>query len=156
MAVDFFLKIDGVAGESADQTHRDEIEVLSFSWGATQSATTTGTTGRVDIQDMQFTTYTNKSSPVLFLRCATGQPLSKAELFARKSGATQFEYLKITMSDVLISSYQTGGSATEDRTLDQVGLNFSKVVITYFPETKDGSPGTKVEAGWDLKANKSV
>jgi len=159
--VDYFLDIEGVPGESIDKTHKDEIDVDSWSWGATQSGTSAGGTGggagRVSVQDLNFVAHTSKASPILFLSCASGKHISKATLTARKSGGTQVEFLTLTLTDVLISSYQIAGSESSDTVpLDQVSLNFSKVEFKYVPQSASGAPGTPVTVSWDIRANKSV
>src|SRR6478752_6790239 len=99
---DYFLKFDdpGLQGESTDKAHKDEIEVESWSWGATQLGTTSGGTGggagRVSVQDLNFVARTSKASPNLFLRCASGAHISKAVLTARKAGGTQEDFLTLT------------------------------------------------------------
>ena len=160
-SADYFLKIDGVAGESTDDKHRDEIEIESWSWGATQVGTAGtgggGGAGRVSIQDFNFVTRTNKASPILFLSCASGKHISKAVLTARKSGASQADFLTLTMSDLLVSSYQTAGSETADTVpMDQVSLNFSKIEFEYKAQKADGSLDAPIRAGWDLKSNTKV
>ena len=158
--VDYFLKIDAIPGESTDDKHRDEIEVESWSWGATQVGAPPGGggggAGRVSIQDLNFVTRTSKASPVLFLSCASGKHLSKAVLTARKAGKDQSEFLTLTMSDLLISSYQIAGSETADAVqMDQVSMNFSKIEFEYKVQKADGSLGAPVRAGWDVAQNKS-
>jgi len=118
-AVDYFLKIDGVPGESTDDKHKNEIDVESWSWGATQTGTLAfgggGGAGKVQFQDFHFATALNTSSPTLMLRCATGEHIKSAILTARKAGdGNAEEFLKVTLTDVLVSSYQTGGAATPD------------------------------------------
>jgi type VI secretion system secreted protein Hcp len=161
--VDYFLKIDDteLRGESTDDKHRDEIEVESWSWGATQVGTTSGGTGggagRVSIQDINFVARTSKASPILFLRCATGKHISKAVLTARKAGSQQADFLTLTMSDLLISSYQIAGSETADTVpMDQVSINFSKIEFEYKTQKADGSLDAPVRAGWDLKSNTKI
>ena len=114
-AVDFFLKIHGVDAESYDHKHKGEIEVDSWSWGETQPVHHTGAAGsgagKVSIQDFHFVMKHNKASPKLMLGCATGEHFKEAVLTCRKAGTEQQEYLKITMTDVFISAYQTGGSS---------------------------------------------
>jgi len=113
--VDYFLKIDGISGESTDDKHRGEIEVASFSWGVTQTSTrATGGAGagKATFQDFHFTKLSDKASPTLFQKCATGAHIKHAVLTARKAGENQQEFLKITLSDLLVSSYQSGGTAT--------------------------------------------
>jgi type VI secretion system secreted protein Hcp len=116
--VDYFLKIDGIEGESFDSKHKNEIDLESWSWGETQTGTHAGGggggAGKVSMQDFHFVMKYNKSSPKLFQACASGQHIPKAVLTCRKAGGEQEEYLKVTMSDLLVSSYQSGGSAGRD------------------------------------------
>src|SRR3977135_2623830 len=116
MAVfDAFLKIDGIEGESADAKHKGEIDLHSFSWGESNAGTFSvgggGGAGKVSMQDLHFTMKINKASPKLFLACASGEHIKKATLTCRKAGKDQQEFLKYDMNDILISSYQTGGSS---------------------------------------------
>src|SRR6266480_3476009 len=131
-AVDYFLKIDGIEGESQDDKHEGEIDIESFSWGATQSGTIAvgggGGAGKVSMQDFHFAMGVNKATPILFLACAQGDHIKNAILTCRKAGKEQQEFLKITMSDVLVSSFQTGGSGAGDVVpTDQISLNFAKI-----------------------------
>jgi len=158
--VDYFLKIDTIPGESTDAQHKDEIDVESWSWGATQLGTTTGGgggAGRVSMQDLNFVARTSKASPTLFLKCASGLHISKAVLTARKSGGAQTDFLTLTMSDLLVSSYQIAGSETADTVpMDQVSLNFAKIQFEYKAQNPDGSLGAPVRSGWDVQLNKQV
>jgi type VI secretion system secreted protein Hcp len=157
--VDYFLDIDQVPGESTAKSHVNEIEVESWSWGATQLGNTGGGggggAGKVSIQDFNFVARTSKASPILFLRCASGQHISKAVLTGRKAGKDQTEFLTLTMSDLLVSSYQSGGSAAAETVpLDQVSLNFSKIKFEYKMQRADGSVDpTPFTSGWDVKQN---
>jgi type VI secretion system secreted protein Hcp len=156
-AVDYFLKIDGIAGESQDSKHKGEIELESFSWGATQELRpgAGGGAGKVQMQDFHFVMTVNKASPKLFLACATGQHLKNATLVARKAGKAQQEFLLYKFTDVLISSYQTGGTA-EVLPIDQVAFNFAKIEIELRPQKADGTLGPPEKGGWDVKKNKPV
>lgn len=161
MAIDAFLKIEGVTGEAQDKVHKDEIDVLSWSWGGTQSGTThTGQGsggGKVAVQDMSFTKYTDKSSPTLWARLADGKHFEKALLCVRKAGGdSPLEYMKIEMTEVLVSSMSTGGSGGEDRLTENITLNFGKFKVTYTPQKPDGSPDTPIETGWDIAANVKI
>jgi len=160
-SVDYFLKLDGIDGESTDSKHKNEIDLESWSWGEAQVGSHGGTgggggAGKVSMQDFHFTTRTNKASPKLMLACATGEHIKKAVLVCRKAGKEQQEYLKITMSDCLVSSYQLGGSQGDVLPMDQVALNFAKIEFEYLPQKADGSLDSKVVVGYDLKANKKV
>lgn len=155
---DYFLKIDGIEGESKDEKHKDEIEILSFRWGESQGGAGQGTSssnGKVNMQDFHFTMKYNKASPKLFLACASGGHFPKATLILRKAGKDDQEYLKWTLSDVMCSSYQTGGTNPEIPT-DQFSLNFGKIEVEYKPQKPDGTLDAPVKAGWDLKTNKGT
>ena len=161
MAVDYFLKIDGIEGESTDAKHKGQIDVASWSWGVTLSAASSpgggGGAGKADPQDFHFVARTSKASPKLFLACASGQHLKSAILTARKAGKDLQEFLKWTMTDVLVSSFQTGGSEAADVVpTDQVSLNVSKVQVEYKAQNPDGSLGSPVKAGWDFEANQKI
>jgi type VI secretion system secreted protein Hcp len=159
-AVDFFLKVDTIEGESTDAKHKNEIDVQSWSWGETQTGTFAGGggggAGKVSMQDFHFTMTVNKATPKLMLACATGQHIPKAVLTCRKAGGNQQEYMTVTMSDLLVSSYQTGGSQGDLVPVDQISLNFSKIEVEYKPQDQKGAVGSPVKVGYDLKLNKKV
>lgn len=161
MAVDYFLKIDGIDGESQDSKHKGDIDLVSWSWGESQSGTHSGGggggAGKVSMQDFHFVMKVNKATPKLFHACASGEHIKKAVLVCRKAGKEQQEFLKYTFTDLLVSSYQTGGSAHGDEIPnEQVSLNYAKVEVEYKEQKPDGTLGGAVKAGWDLKANKTV
>jgi type VI secretion system secreted protein Hcp len=159
-AVDYFLKLDGIDGESTDDKHKGEIDVESWSWGETNSGTHAGGggggAGKVVMQDFHFVMRVNKASAKLFLACATGQHIKEGTLTCRKAGTEQQEYLKIKFSDLLVSSFQTGGSHGDVVPTDQISLNFSKIEYEYKPQKPDGSLDAPVKTGYDLKANKKI
>jgi type VI secretion system secreted protein Hcp len=158
-AVDYFIKFDGVKGESADAKHKDEIDVESWSWGETHpgSAASGGGAGggKVSMHDFQFVMTLNRATPVLMKACATGQHIKTATLSARKAGKGQQEYLTFKFHDVLISSFQTGGSEDAPVPTDSVSFNFAKLEVEYKPEKADGSLGSAVQFRYDLKTNKT-
>jgi type VI secretion system secreted protein Hcp len=159
--VDYFLKIDGIEGESTDDKHAKEIEVDSFSFGESQTGTFSsgggGGAGKVAMQDFHFTTRVSKASPKLFLACASGEHIKSAVLVCRRAGKNQQEYMKVTLSDVLVSSYQVGGAAAGDLIpTEQVSMNFAKIEIEYKPQKSDGTLDAAAKAGWDLKKNVKV
>jgi type VI secretion system secreted protein Hcp len=160
-AVDYFLNIDGIKGESHDSKHKEEIDIESWSWGEAQMGTSAGQggagAGKVSVQDFNFVSKVNKASPMLFLACATGQHIKKAVLICRKAGGTQQEFLTVTMSDLLISSYQTGGSGHSDIVpTDQFSINFAKIEWDYKQQDEKGNVGKPVKVGYDVKANKKL
>jgi type VI secretion system secreted protein Hcp len=153
MAADYFLQIAGIAGESTDAKHKGWIDVASWTWGESNSGTLAvgggGGAGKVQMQDFHFTTRVSKASPALFLACANGQHLKEAKLAAVKAGAMQHEFLTWTFSDVLVSSYQTGG-ASGDEVNDQVSLAFGRIKVEYKAQKADGSLDAGITAGWDV------
>jgi type VI secretion system secreted protein Hcp len=143
MAFDAFLKLstaDGtivIQGESTDKTHPNEIEVTSFSWGEANTGGSSGGSGggagQTTLQDFSFAMATSKASPNLMLACATGKHLPQATLTLRRTG---FEFLKITLSDCLVSSYSLGGdnsmtSQDPNSPHDSMSLNFVKIDFLY-------------------------
>jgi type VI secretion system secreted protein Hcp len=159
MAIDYFLKIDGIPGESLDSKHKGEIEVEAWSWGeanptAASAPGAGGGAGKVQMQDFSFTARTSKASPSLMLACASGKHFKGAVLTARKAGKAQAEFLTFSLSDILVSAYQVGGAEGEVVPMDSVSLNFSKIQVEYKEQKPDGSLGTSIKAGWDVKKNK--
>lgn len=161
MASDMYLKIEGVEGESADDKHKKEIDIESFSWGMTQTGTMHagggGGAGKVNVQDMTITKKIDKSTPTLAIKCANGEHISKATLTCRKAGKEALEYYIVTMEGVMISSVSIGGSEQDEQPTEMISLNFSKVNLKYTPQkTEGGSGDASVEAGWDVKAHKEL
>jgi len=157
MAVDIFLKIDGIPGESHSDKHKDEIDVLAWSWGVSQTgnmhAGGGGGAGRANIQDISFTKNLDKSSPKLFKACSEGAHIQKMVLSANKAGGKQMEYLKITLTDCLVSSVSTGGSGGQESFTENVTVNFSKVEMTYSQQDAKGAEAGKVAFSYDVKKN---
>ena len=158
-AVDYFLKLDAIKGESADAKHKDEIDIESWSWGETNAGTVGrgggGGAGKVQMQDFHFVMRQSRASPQLAKACATGQHIKLATLTARKAGKGQQEYLTFKFYDLLISSYQTGGSEGADTPFDSVAFNYSKVEMEYRQQKSDGSLGSAETFKYDLKSNKA-
>lgn len=158
-AVDYFLKIDGIEGESIDDRHRGEIDIMSFSWGMSNSGTFAsgggGGAGKASFGSIRLTTAVSKASPMIFESVATGKHFQNVTLSVVKTGTVGGEFLKITLTDVIITSYQTGGMVGEVPT-DSFKLNYAKIEFEYKPQKADGSLDAPVKAGYDLKANKKV
>jgi type VI secretion system secreted protein Hcp len=157
MAYDAFLKLDGIKGESADAKHKDEIDILSFSWGVSQTGTHGvgggGGAGKVTVQDIHVTKVIDKSSPELLLACCNGKHIKEALFTVRKAGETALEYLKIKLTDILVSGLQPTGTGSEIVT-EQLSLNFAKFQVQYQQQGADGkAQGGPVIMGWDVKAN---
>ena len=160
MAVDMFIKIGALKGEAQDDKHKDEIDVLAWSWGLSQSASGHigggSGSGKVNVQDLSFTKYIDKTTPDLMLAACNGKHFPEAVLVVRKAGETPLEYLTITMTDVLITNVSTGGSGGEDRLTENVTLNFAKVNVDYKEQTATGGVGATPAMGWNIAENVKV
>jgi type VI secretion system secreted protein Hcp len=171
---DAFLKLDGIKGESADAKHKGEIDIMSFSWGMSQTGVSAtgggGGAGKVKVHDFTITKKTDAASPLLFLNCANGAHIKEANFVVRKAGGEQLEFLKIKLTDVLVSSYKPHAADGAGLLLpavtpapgdaipvEQLSLNFAKVEFSYQAQGADGkAQGGPIVAGWDVKANQKV
>ena len=159
MAVDIFIKIGDIKGESMDKAHKDEIDVLNWSWGMAQSGNMHvgggGGAGKVNIQDLSLTKYVDKASPNLMMLCASGKHIDKVKLTVRKAGGeSQVEYMVINLEEVLVTSLSTGGSGSDDRLTENVTLNFAQVMVDYQPQKADGTKdGGAIKFGWNIRSN---
>jgi type VI secretion system secreted protein Hcp len=160
--VDYFLKIDGIEGESDDAAFAKQIQIESWSWGETNAGGfahgSGGGAGKVSMQDLNVTMKVNKASPSLAQACATGQHIKSAELVARKAGDKPQVFLKVKLTDVLCSSYQTGGSGRGDVVpVDQVTLNFGAIEIDYGQQDAKGKVNAlDQKMGYDLRKMKKI
>jgi type VI secretion system secreted protein Hcp len=157
MASDIFAKLGDIKGESRDNKHKDEIEVLSYSWGVTNAGNLGtgggGGAGKATFQDLSIVHKIDKASPVLMRACATGEHLKEATITHRKAGKAQQDYLIIKMNDIIITGVaasETSGEAGSET----VTLAFAKVDFEYKPQKPDGSLDAGIHFKYDLKANK--
>jgi type VI secretion system secreted protein Hcp len=160
MAVDMFLKLDGIKGESLDAKHKDEVHIESFSWGMSQLGTSGsgggGGAGKVSVHDISISKLVDKSSPELMLHCCNGKHIPSGLITVRKAGETALEYLKIKLTDILISGVQEAGHGSE-LMKESLTLNFAKFQVEYQPQGADGkAAGGPIMMGWDVKANQKV
>lgn len=160
MAADMFLKLTGMEGESLDDTHKGEIDILAWSWGMSQSGTTHlgpgGGAGKVAVQDISITKYLDSSTHALMKCCFTGKHFEDAVLTVRKASGDAkgpLEYLVIKMQDLIVTSVSSGGSGGEDRLTENVTLNFAKVHVAYTPQTGKGGGDAVKKCGWNIPTN---
>ena len=158
MAADIFAKLGDIKGESLDSKHKDEVEVLSWSWGVSQiggAAQGAGSgAGKANFNDFLFTHRIDKASPNLLKACATGEHLKEATITARKAGKGQQEYLIIKMNDVIVTSVAMGSPEDTAAAAESVALRFAKVDFQYKPQKADGSLDAGVSFKYDIKASK--
>jgi type VI secretion system secreted protein Hcp len=155
MASDIFAKIGDIKGESQDSKHKDEIEVLSYSWGVTNSAKIEaggGGAGKATFSDLSFLHSIDKASPNLLKACATGTHLKEATITHRKAGGQQ-DYLIIKMNDIIVTGVALADS-TGTAGSETVSLAFAKVQLEYKPQKANGSLDTGIHFKFDIKANK--
>jgi type VI secretion system secreted protein Hcp len=143
MAVDMFMNIETIKGEAKDAAHKEEIDVLSWSWGVSNSGSSHtgggGGSGKANVQDLSFTKYIDKSTCDIQRACCNLKHFPKATLICRKAGEKPLEYIKVVMTDVIVTAVSTGGSGGEDKLTENVTLNFAKVSWEYKMQEKDGS-----------------
>jgi type VI secretion system secreted protein Hcp len=158
-AHDYFLRIDGMPGESQDAKHAGEIDVLSCTWGATNpgpvAAGGAAATAKAQLDPIAVTMRTSKASPLLFAAAAGAQRIKQAVLTARRSGAQQQDYLVVTLADVFVTAFRSAGEASGGL-VDQVTLGFGRIEIEYRPQKPDGSLDAPVKSGWDARTGKKI
>ncbi len=160
MAVDIFLELSNeIKGEAQDDVHKDKIDILAWSWGMSNSGTTHmgggGGGGKVNVQDISISKYVDLASNDLIKKCADGTHIDTGKLTVRKSGGTApVEYFIIDFKELMVTSYQTGGSKDGlDRIQENLTLNFRYFQITYTLQDEFGVAGAQSLAGWDIAAN---
>ncbi len=159
MAVDIFLKIDDVKGESVDSAHKDEIDVHSWTWGAAQTGSSQlgggQGAGKAQVSDLTVSMNIEKSVPVLLGMLLTGKPFKQAQLTIRKAGGKPLEYVKVIMKSGLISNLSFSGAPTSDHQTVSLSLNFGAVELHYTPQGADGSGQAEVSTSYDIAQNKA-
>jgi type VI secretion system secreted protein Hcp len=147
-AVDMFLKMTLIKGESKDAVHKDEMDVLAWSWGESSGTARTGkgVLPAACIQDLSLTKYIDSASPQLIMNGVTGVVTPEAVLTMRKATGDggQIEFLILKMSNVIVSSYSTGGSGGEDRLTENVALHFEAMRGEYRRQKPDGTADAPV------------
>jgi type VI secretion system secreted protein Hcp len=160
MAVDMFIKLGDIKGESKDDVHKGEVDVLAWSWGASNSGSAQAGggagAGKVNVQDLSFTKWVDLSSSSILQAVCTGKHIPEVTLVVRKAGDTPLEYITITMNEVLLSALSTGGSGGEDRLTENVTLNFAKFKYEYKEQLDTGGAGTSGKFNFDIAANKKT
>ena len=160
MAIDIFLKIDGVSGESKDSNHKDWIDVRDFTWGADQPATLTsgggGGSGKVNFQDLKVTAAIDKAAPTILKHCSTGYHLTKIELSVCKAGGEQIEYSRVTLEDAIVTGVEYVGSESNEVLYVNYSFQAAKVKSQYWEQTERGGKGAETQTAYDIKLNKAT
>lgn len=157
---DFFIKIEGIAGESKDSNHAGQIDALNWGYAVNQSSSTNtgggGGVGKAHFSELVFTHYIDKSTPNLMKYCASGKHIPSVELSCCKVGDGQQEYMKVTLNDVLITHVRPTGDASSPRVMEEVGISYSKIKVEVKEQNSNGSLGAAVTGAWDVKQNKAA
>jgi type VI secretion system secreted protein Hcp len=159
MAVDIFLTLEDVKGETKDAKYKDKngIDVLSWSWGMSQSGTTHsgtgGGSGKANVQDLSITKYVDKASCDLMKGCCKGTHFKKGSLIVRKAGDKPYEFWQIDLEEIIVAACTTGGIGSDDRMTENITLNFAKFDCKYSQQADDGSVSEAGECKWDIPAN---
>jgi type VI secretion system secreted protein Hcp len=162
MALEIFLKLDGITGESQKDGHQDEIEIFSFSNGASNTSSVamgTGSgAGKVDLSSISFQKQVDTASPQLFQACCSGKHIATGKLTCREAGGdSTVDYFTYDLSEVFIDSVSWGGAeGGGGKPSESVSLSAKKLVVTYLPQNADGTQGTKQQGGWDVSLNKAA
>jgi type VI secretion system secreted protein Hcp len=157
MAVDMFMVVDGIKGESKDKAYKEAIDVLAWSWGLSNSGSFHtgggGGSGKVNVQDLSFTKYVDKASADLALACCNGKHLKSAKLVVRKAGEKALDYIIVELSECMVTAVTTGGAGGEDRLTENVTLNFSKIHFEYKVQDEKGGGKDGGQYTWDVAGN---
>lgn len=157
---DFFIKIDGIAGESKDSKHAGQIDVLNWGYAVSQSSSANtgggGGVGKAHFSELVFTHYIDKSTPNLMKYCASGKHIPSVELSCCKVGDGQQEYMKVVMTDVLITHVRPTGDSSSPRVMEEVGISYSTIKVEVKEQNANGSMGAAVTGAWDVKQNKAA
>lgn len=162
MSVDIFLKLSGIPGESKDETHPQEIHVESMSMGASQqggfNVSGGGGAGKVNFNDITFSKYYDKATPALLLHLCNGKHIKEGLITVRKAGEKPLEYLKVKLTDLLVSAIShSAGSGGGDLLMENLSVNFSKIQMEYQEQNEEGGKqGSPIPMGWSLKENKAL
>jgi type VI secretion system secreted protein Hcp len=160
MAIDIYLNVEGVTGESADANHKGWIDLQSYSWGATQTGTMAGGggggAGKVSFNDLHVVASMDQATPAMLKFCSSGKHVATVKLSLCKAGGSQVEYSTIVLKDVIVTSAQFTGSGGSEQVGVAYSFQSSKVEYHYWPQNKDGSKGAESQMGWDVKENKAT
>lgn len=159
MAVDYFLKLDGIDGESVDDKHKSWIQLLSWSWGGSQTSSVSGTggsgAGKASLQDLAITTHFDKATPKLYKSMLLGTHTPNGHIECVKAGADGKPYLKIDLKEMFVSSLQTGGSSGEEIPIVSITFTYNEIKVDYYQQDEKGNVASTGAITYNLKANKA-
>lgn len=156
MAVDYFLKLDGIQGESEDSKHKNEITILSWSWGASQISSVAGTggsgAGKASLSDFSVMAFFDKSTPLFFKTICAGTHIKTGEMTAIKSGADGKPYLKVDFKELFVTSLQI--SASSEVPSVSISFSYNEIKIDYSTQNEQGNLTSTGAVTYNTKENK--
>jgi type VI secretion system secreted protein Hcp len=156
MAVDYFLKLDGIQGESVDSNHKDEIQILSWSWGGSNVSTVAGTggsgAGKASLSDLSIMAYFDKSTPKFFKSLCAGTHIKTGVMSAIKSGADGKPYLKVDLKELFVTSLQI--SASSEIPTVSVSFSYNEIKVDYSTQNEQGNITSTGPVTYNTKENK--
>jgi type VI secretion system secreted protein Hcp len=164
MAIECFLKIEGpdLTGEAQSIGHEGQIDVLSWSWGLSQTVSMHqaggGGAGKASVKDLEVTKYVDAATPKLVLACLSGTQFRSATLTCVRVGGDgdRIPYVVIAMQRVIVRAMDAGGTSGDEPFTEDLSLNFAEVIVRYTRQNQDGSPGEEVAIGWSIRENKRL
>lgn len=154
MAIDCYIKFDGVEGESSNKDHKGEVEVLSWRWDIASTGQVGGTStgkGKTVAGPLSFVHLYDKASPLLAKQCASGKIFKTVVLTSRKAGEGQKDFLQVSLKEVQVTSVQPSGAETD--ITETVTLSYRDIEFAYKPQDGKGGWGADVKFGWDVASN---
>jgi len=141
-ALNAYLKLDGIEGESTDDKHKNEIVVDSWSFGVSNRTSAGGaaTSSRPCVSEISLVKLVDKASPVLFMHAVSGKHIATGIITVRKAGERPVEYLTVTLTDVLVTSVNSTSTGEGDQLAESLSLSFQTITISYTPQSSDGTP----------------
>ncbi|MGF6088710.1 Hcp family type VI secretion system effector [Pseudomonas sp. 18173] len=158
MALDAFIKINGIPGEALDEQHRDWIEITGYRFGTHQGTSATASsaggasTGRTTVTDFTFTKKLDKSSCKLMEASCAGEHLKEVVLSLHRAGGDKLKFFEIRLEEVIISSYSQ--TASDGVPSESISLDYGRIKTVYTLQKRvDGAGGGNVAGGWDRISN---
>ena len=157
---DFYIKLEGIDGESKDSKHTNWIDVLSFEYAVTQSSSMAtgggGGVGRANFDALSFVHYVDRATPALLKYCAKGKHIPEVTISACKAGDGSQEYMSVRLFQVLVTHAGPVGTTEDARVKEKVDLSYSEIRVEVKEQNADGTMGATVTGGWKVKENIEV
>jgi len=155
MAVDYFLTLDGIQGESEDNDHKNDIQILSWSWGGSQTSSVAGTggsgAGKVSLSDFSIMAYFDKSTPKFFKSICAGTHIKTGTMNAIKAGSDGKPYLKVDFKELFVTSLQISGSSEVPSV--SISFSYNEIKIDYSTQNEQGNVTSTGAVTMNTKTN---